>query len=106
MLYRARRAAGCDSDLVGSKFSAVSFVAVISLPIVSTHFNHDAFCGGVLDIPPPTREPLPTDYRFSDVLSKPLVPPHPQPGRAPEAGRAIYRMSSSLQPSCVRHSRP
>jgi len=68
MLYN-RLVAG-DASLVGRKLAAVSFVAAVSSPILSSHFSRDAFCGGVPYIPLPTRERLPTDFRFSDVLSK------------------------------------
>src|SRR5438046_9656743 len=96
MLYHQRRTAALDSELAGSKSAARSFVAGISLPILSGHFSREAFCGGAVGIRPPTPGRLLTDCRPSDALAKPPVRPHLQAGRAPAVSRAIWRMTPSL----------
>src|SRR5439155_21441416 len=96
MLYHQRRTAALDSELAGSKSAARSFVAGISLPILSGHFSRDAAGGGAVGIRPPTPGRLLTDCHFSDVLSKPTVAPRQWPGRTPEADQTIWRVSQIL----------
>src|SRR5438045_8236472 len=93
MLFHLARAAGCDSDSLGCNLAAVSFVAAVSLPMLSSDFSRDAFCGGALGIRPPTPELLPRYCHLSDVLTRPLAPPHQRADRELVVGRTTSQTS-------------
>src|SRR5206468_10950912 len=105
MLFHLRRAAGCNSDSVGCNSAAVSFVAAVSLAMLSSDFSRDAFCGGAPGIPPPTPELLTAGCHLSAVLTRPSAPLGQRAAPVLVVGRTTSQPTALMALSWRRQSR-